>query len=133
MPANSPTPSAGRWQAGFAERQIYPKRRVEKPDGEIKIVSRPLTLLYVTLDRGDGEQIAFCVSWPKGRLVFSDNRECHTGTAGSTGQWGTHSPSKAGKRRTLTPTAWKVEVSRLIGMEKAEQIVRILSNGNPFF
>jgi hypothetical protein len=123
--------AAPAWQAGFTERRIYVRRLVETKDGEIKEVSKPLDLFYVILHRGEGECIPFCVCWPKGRLTFSDSRECRTGTAGSAGLWGTRPPSQAGKRRSLTPTAWVAEVSRLIGGERAWEIVRSLGGGKP--
>ena len=120
----SPVPT---WRAGIAGRRIYVRRLIETSGGKVKQVSRPLNLLYVVLERGEGEAIPFCVTRPKGRLVFSDKRECSTGTAGSTGQWGTLPASKPGQRRSLTPTAWVAEVSRLISRERAEEIVRLLS------
>lgn len=125
-PTTPHPPSAPTWRAGIAQRRIYVRRSVETPDGEIKEVSRPLDLLYVVLERREGEAIPFCVTRPKGRLVFSDKRECSTGTAGSTGRWGTRPASRPGPRRTLTPIAWVAEVSRLIGRERAEEIVRLL-------
>jgi hypothetical protein len=106
---------------------------VETADGEVKAAFWSMKLLYVVLERGEDDFIPFCVTWPKGKLVFSDTRECWTGTAGSTGRWDTRPASKPGNRRTLTPTAWKVEVSRLIGTERAEQIIRTLSRGRPPF
>jgi hypothetical protein len=132
---NTPTTQAPAWRAGVAWRQVYPRRLVETEDGETKVKSWPLTLFYVVLERREGEQIVFGVSWPlpHGRLVFSDSRECSTGVTGSTGRWGTRPPCKAGRRRTMTPTEWKAEVRRFIGEEEADRIVRFLSRGKPLF
>jgi hypothetical protein len=122
-----------KWRAELAARRIYPRRLVKTPDGETKEVSSPIDLFSVVLLRGEGERIPFHVSWPKGRPVFSDSRECLTGTSGSTGVWGTRPPSKAGNRRALTSTGWVAEVSRLIGIDEAERIVRVLSAAKPPF
>ena len=130
--ATAPAP-APTWLAGLSTRRIRPHRLVETPDGEIRTAFWTMELLYVVLERGKSERLVFGVTWPKGRLTFSDSRECLTGTAGSTGQWGTRPPSAAGKRRTLTPTAWKADVSRLIGAERADEIIRLLSRGIPPF
>jgi len=131
--ATATTLAVPKWQANLYTRRIRPHRLVETADGEFKKAFWSMKLLYVVLERGEDEFIPFCVTWPRGRLVFTDNRECWTGTAGTTGQWGTRPPSEAGKRRTLTPTAWVAEVSRLIGTERAEQITGMLSRGNPLF
>lgn len=109
--------AAPKWQAGITVRRIYIKKTREIKDGETKDVSRPLDLLNVILERAEGESISFCVTHPKGRLTFSDRRECRTGSAGTAGIWGTRPASNPGKRRSLTPTAWMAEVSRLIGYE----------------
>lgn len=131
MVAHASASGAPRWQAGLDERRVYVKHRRRTADGETKTISRPLDLCYVILRRDD-MKISFCITRPKGRLTFSDRRECLTGTAGSTGQWGTRPASKPGKRRTLTPTAWVAEVSRLIGRDRAEEIVRKLGHSPPF-
>jgi len=133
-PGNASATAAPIWQANLARRRIYTRRLEETEDGETKVVSRPVNLFSVVLQRREGEEIIFPVSWPlpHGRLVFSDSRERSTGTAGSAGKWGTGPPSKpAGKRRTMTPTAWKAEVRRFIGEEEADKIVRFLIVGKP--
>ena len=134
-PGYTSTTAAPAWQASLATRRIYPRRLKKTEDGETKVVSMSVNLFYVILYRREDEEIIFPVSWPlpHGRLVFSDSRECLTGVAGSTGLWGTRPPSKPGKRRTLTPTAWKEEVRRFIGEEEADWFVRFLSKGKPFF
>src|SRR5262249_43477188 len=112
--------------AGFIERRIYVKVQEETPEGEIRVRSRPLDLHYVVLVRGE-DCIPFCVRRRKGRLTFSDRREQQTGVAGTTGYWGNRTPQKpGGRRKSLSPSAWVAEVSRLIGTEQAREIVRQL-------
>jgi hypothetical protein len=133
-PGNVSATTAPAWQARLARRRIYARHVEETEDGETKVVTRPVNLFFVVLERGDGEEIIFPVSWPLpyGRLVFTDRRERSTGTAGSMGLWGTRPPSKpGGKGHTLTPTAWKEEVRRFIGSEEADKIVRLLIVGKP--
>ena len=130
MDANAAPPVLAGWNVGLLNKRLYLKYLVEDEDGELKKRSRPFDIVYVVLERGD-TQIPFCLSYPKGRLVFSDTRECLTGSAGSTGRWNTRPPTKAGKRRTLTPTAWIAEVSRFIGTEQATKIARYLQQGKP--
>jgi hypothetical protein len=131
MTVIAPTTAIPKWQARLAKRRIYPRVLKKNEDGETKVVAQPVSLFYVVLERREGEEIIFFASWPlpHGRLVFSDSRECSTGAHGTTGRWGTRPPSKAGKRCTLTPTAWKEEVRRFIGEAEAEKIVRFLSRG----
>ena len=119
------------WLASLAVRRVYVRRVVKQGSGPPEQVSMPIDLTYVVLTRGDDETIPFCVTRPNGRLTFSDRRECSTGVAGSTGQWGTRQASQPGTRCTLTPTAWVAEVSRLIGRERAEEVVHQL--GHPLF
>ena len=117
---------ARQWEVGFAKRRIYVKKRVESPDGEIKIRSVPLDLLYVIVQRSEHEVIPFFVSRRNGRVSLTDYREQMTGTAGSGGFWDTLPLPKPGRRKSLTPTGWKAEISRLIGSQKAEDILRDL-------
>jgi hypothetical protein len=131
MDTNVAAPAAPRWRAAITGRRIYVKRKKDTTQGEAQGVSRPLDLLYVVLGRTEDESVYFCVTRPNGQLTFSDSRECWTSAAGTTGQWGTRPASKPGKRCTFTPTAWVAEVSRLIGTERAEEIVRRLSRGSP--
>lgn len=80
---------------------------------------------FVVVFRGDCDSVYFRVNRPRsGGLSFTDSRECKTGVAGTTGMWGTRPPMRASRPRSLTPTALKLEVTRLIGRERAEQIAR---------
>src|SRR5664280_505479 len=116
--ATNHAPQVRAWQAEICVRRIYVKSRVETDDGEIKIRSKPLDLVYVVLQRGP-EFIPFCVCRRASGLTLSDRREELTGEAGTDGLWNSRTPQKPGRRRSLTPTAWVAEVSRLIGTERA--------------
>lgn len=119
---NIPAPAAAKWQAGFTERRIYVKVQDEETG---KVRSFPLDLLYVVLSRGS-DDLLFCVNRRKGSLTFTDYREQFTGSTGTAGLWGSLPPQKPGRRRSLSPSAWVSEVARLIGTERAREIVRIL-------
>jgi hypothetical protein len=82
---------------------------------------------FVDVFNTGGVGVRFRVNRRDGRsLTFTDPREQWAGTAGTRGVWGTLPEQPAGKARSLTPTAFREEVSRLIGAERAEQIVREL-------
>ncbi len=59
-----------------------------------------------------------------GQITFTDTREGKMGIAGTTGIWGTRPPPKLHRPRSMTPTAFKVEAARFVGMERAEEILR---------
>jgi len=83
---------------------------------------------FVDVFNARGVGVRFRVNRRNGRpLTFTDPREQGTGTAGTRGIWGTLPEQPAGKPRSLTPTAFREELSRLIGAERAEQIVRELT------
>ena len=115
------------WTAGIASRRIFIPVAFETPEGEIKIRKRPLDLLYVVIQRADDEIIPFFVARRNGQVTLSDAREMLTGTAGTAGLWNSRAPQKRGRRRVLTPTAWIAEVARLIGTERAAEILHLLN------
>jgi len=133
-PGNASATAAPAWQASLSKWRIYVSCLEETEDGETKVVDRPVNLFAVVLERREGEEIIFPVSWPlpHRRLVFSDRRERSTGTAGTAGLWGTRPACKPERKcRTMTPTAWKAEVRHFIGEEEADRIVRFLIVGKP--
>ncbi len=67
-----------------------------------------------------------------GQITFTDRRECETGSGGTTGRWGTLPPMQAGVPRSLTPTAFRAELGRLVGIETAEQVIREIMRGDFF-
>ncbi len=99
------------WQAEVTER----KRWIIE---EFVDVSRP---------NGDEVQIRFRVNRRNDRAVsFTDYREQGTGTAGTTGIWGTLPPQRAARHRTLTLTAFRSELTILVGAGRADEIVESL-------
>jgi hypothetical protein len=83
---------------------------------------------FVDIFKPGGARLSFRVNRRTGRsLTFTDPREQWTGTAGTRGIWGTLPEQPAGKPRSLTPTAFREEVARFIGAERAEEIVRELA------
>jgi len=60
----------------------------------------------------------------RGEITFSDPRERNAGTVGTTGIWGTLPPLPACKPRPLSVITFRVELARLIGAERAEEIMR---------
>lgn len=123
--------SGSGWRVRMGDRLAFVPAWIEKPDGTLKLGSKAINIFHVFLERGEEEFIDFIVTWPNGRMVFTDTRECQTGTAGTTGLWGTRPASKPGRRRSLSPLAWVAEVTRFIGKEEAERIVHQLRRGNP--
>jgi len=117
---------------------------VETTDGEL--VQRPPTTRWRKAEDGETvdmwlevsdcsvdvfrpgcERIRFGVNHRNGRrLTFTDPRGRSAGTAGTNGIWGTRPALRADRPRALTPTGFKSEVARLIGVERAEEIVRLL-------
>jgi len=126
--------TTGRWQAEVVtEHRIIPIHETN-PQGKTVVKFCKVLVSHVVISKSGTEEARFRVNRRKDRrLTFTDKREQHTGTAGSTGQWGTRPASKPGPRRSLTPTAWKAEVSRLIGSERADEIVRLLNPSSPPF
>jgi len=88
---------------------------------------------FVDVFRPGGERIRFRVNRPTDRhLTFTDPRARSAGTAGTTGPWGTLPAPRAARPRPLTPTGFKAEVARLIGTERADEIVRELLDRDSF-
>jgi hypothetical protein len=63
-----------------------------------------------------------------GRFTFSDPRGRNAGTAGTTGIWGTLPALRAPRPRSLTPTEFKAEAARYVGIERAGQVVEQAMN-----
>jgi hypothetical protein len=81
----------------------------------------------VDFSRADGARVRFRVKYlANGYSTISDARERNSGTAGTTGIWGTLPPARAPRPRSMTPTAFQSEASRFIGPKKAEELVRSL-------
>jgi hypothetical protein len=79
---------------------------------------------FVEIFRPGCGRVLFRVNRTKsGWITFSDRRDCQTGIAGTTGLWGTRPPLRVPRPRSLTPNAFKLEAARLVGKERAEQIL----------
>ncbi len=103
-------------------RGLFDKRPPEKTKIEFAFDA------YRVVLTGTGDPIAFGLSGRMDKLgnvtiTFCDKREAMTGSD-TGGLWASRPPKKSGSSRTLTPTAWKVEVSRLIGSDQADEIIR---------
>jgi hypothetical protein len=79
---------------------------------------------FVEIFRPGCGRVLFRVNRTKsGGITFSDSWDCQTGIAGTTGLWGTRPPLRIPRPRSLTPNAFKLEAARLVGKERAEQIL----------
>lgn len=117
----------GRWQAEVVKEYRCIPKHEEKPWGDTVVTFRKIVVSHVVICKPGYEGLQFRVNRRNDRpLTFTDSREQQTGFAGSTGRWGTRVASKRGRRQSLTPTAWIAEVARLIGTERAQEIVRLL-------
>jgi hypothetical protein len=140
------------WQAEVNWKPRYVPMKAETTEGGLEkttdgeVVRRPPTTRWRLAEDGEevdmwlrvcdcsvdvfrpgGERIRFGVNRPNDRhLTFTDPRDRTAGTAGTTGIWGTRPALRAARPRTLTPTGFKAEVARLIGAERADEIVRAL-------
>jgi len=101
-----------------------------KPAWQAQVTERKRSIVeeFVDVSHPGGGWIRFRVNRRKGRpLTFTDYRERRTGTAGTTGIWGTLPPQPAGYARFLTPTAFRLELAELVGPERADEIVESLT------
>jgi hypothetical protein len=97
----------------------------ETPENETGVRFVRVWDCFVDVFRPGCERIRYRVNHRKGRCItFTDRREVLAGTAGATGIWNTGPAPRAGRPRTLTPSAFRAEVARLIGDERAAEIVR---------
>jgi hypothetical protein len=95
----------------------------EKKDAEA-VVLLSVWSCFVEIFRPECGRVLFRVNHTKsGRITFTDKRDCQTGIAGTTGISGTRPPLRVPRPRSLTPTAFKVEAARLVGRERAEQLL----------
>jgi len=99
----------------------------ELPEDETQVLFGKVWDCFVDVFRPGDERIRFRVNRRKGRwLTFSDPRDRIKGIAGTTGLWGTLPPQPAVKPRPSTLTEFRAELARLIGAEKAEEIINDL-------
>jgi len=100
-----------------------------KPAWQAKVTSQERVIIqqFVDVSHPGGAEIRFPVNRRKGwPLTITDFRERGTGTAGTAGIWGTLPPQPPAKFRTLTLTAFRMELAVLIGLEPANEIIKSL-------
>ncbi|MFI5454730.1 MAG: hypothetical protein ACHRXM_04705 [Isosphaerales bacterium] len=115
------------WQAEVRWERRYVHMEEESAEGETVDTFLKVWDCFADVFRPGGERIRFRVNRRKGRrLTLTDPRDRTAGTAGTTGPWGTLPAPRVSRPRALTPTGFKAEVARLIGTERAEEIVRLL-------
>jgi len=121
------------WQAEVRWERRYVHMEEESAEGETVDTFLKVWDCFVDVFPPGGERIRFRVNRRDGRcLTFTDLRDRTAGTAGTTGIWGTWPAPRADRPRALTPTGFKAEVARLIGAERAEEIVRLPLERNSF-
>jgi len=97
---------------------------------EVAEESRSILQEFVDLSRPNSDRVVirFRVNRRDGRVVsFTDYRERGTGTAGTTGIWGTRPPQPAGRSCSLTPTSFRYELAALVGAKRAAEIIESLT------
>ena len=103
---------------------VYSAFAVFRPVKEITVWSN-----IVEIFRPGCESIRFRVNRSKsGHITFTDTRDGKTGIAGTTGIWGTRPAMRPSRPRSITPSAFKIEAARFVGMERAEEILREIIN-----
>ena len=94
------------------------------PPGTVTVI-RSVTRYVVRVCRVDCDPIDFPINHREGRgITFTDPRDRGTGIAGVTGIWGTRPAPPVHKPRPLSPTAFRLELARLIGTEPAAELVQ---------
>ena len=98
------------------------------PEMTTVTVQHSVTACFVDFSGPGCDRISFLVNHREGRdLTFTDPRGRSMGTAGVTGIWGTRPAPPVVKPRPLSMSAFRIEAARLIGAERADEIVRTLS------
>jgi hypothetical protein len=98
----------------------------ENPDETIDEPPERVTIrvCFIRFTRAGVEPIRFRVNPLKsGGFTFSDPRGRNSGTAGTTGIWGTLPPLPVPRPRSLLPTAFLREAARMVGEARASQII----------
>jgi len=123
------------WLAELTWESRYIPMPAEAPEGEAEETPDQKTGVsflkvwdcFVEVFRPGCEPIRFRVNRRKDRrLTFTDPRGALAGTAGTTGLWGTLPALRPTRPSALTPTGFKVEVTPLIGAQRAEELVQAL-------
>ncbi len=98
------------------------------PEMTTVTVQHSVTACFVDFFRPDCDRISFLVNHRDGRdITFTDPRGRNMGTAGVTGIWGTRPAPPVVKPRPLSISSFRIEAARLIGAERADEIIRTIS------
>jgi hypothetical protein len=121
--------SSPTWQAEVVWESRTVRIEEETPEGEpdgLPVFSLlKIWICFVDVCRPAGERLRFRVNHRAGRsLTVTDPRDRLAGTAGTTGIWGTRPAPRASRPRPLTLSGFQVELARLIGAERAEEVIR---------
>jgi hypothetical protein len=98
-------------------------------EGPVETLDEPpervtIRVCFIRFARAGVEPIRFRVNPLKdGHFTFSDPRGRNSGTAGTTGIWGTLPPLPVPRPRSLSPTAFRLEAARMVGDARACQIL----------
>jgi hypothetical protein len=103
------------------------------PEMTTVTVQHSVTECFVHVSRPGCEPIRFLVNHREGRdITFTDPRGRNMGIAGVTGIWGTRPAPPVVKPRPLSISAFRIEAARLIGAERADEIIRTISSPDFF-
>jgi hypothetical protein len=106
---------------------------IQTPEKQIVNTLHSVMECFVDVFNARGDRISFRVNMGDGRdLTFTDPRDKLAGRAGLRGIWGTLPEPPPNPPRPLTPTDFKDVDARLIGPERAEQIVKEILTGDFF-
>jgi len=92
-----------------------------KPAWQAKVTAKTfeITQQFVDLSHPGGAEFRFRVDRRKGQaLTFTDYRE--------PGTWRALPPERAGRARRLTLNAFRFELAALVGLDRANEIIRSL-------
>ena len=137
------------WQAGVrwgkrcykTQEQVPSHEAAETANGEVAKVPEMTTVTvehwvvacFVDFSRPGCDRISFLVNHREGRdITFTDPRGRNMGTAGVTGIWGTRPAPPVVKPRPLSISGFRIEAARLIGAERADEIIRTISSPDFF-
>jgi hypothetical protein len=130
-----------KWEerSGTRTRRARKGEVVETPDGELIKATGTETVekdydfrvRVVHVFQPDSERrcdrIRFQINEQNGpAITFSDARERNAGTAGVTGIWGTLPAPPVVKPRPLSLAAFRAELSRFVGAERAEEVIQTI-------
>jgi hypothetical protein len=96
----------------------------KQPSHEPTMVFEPVWHCFVDAVPPGGERIRFRVNHRQGRsITIIDPRDRAAGTRGTTGLWGTLPPPRMFKPRPLTLREFTAELARLIGANRATDVI----------